>query len=90
MPNTDNVYKKEKDKERVVNISCLVMCAAILVFSSYFLSKIFYIDGVASPMTTHSIVLAATCLFGIVSSTLYLLYLILIMIMSMTPPTKPN
>lgn len=90
MPNTDNVYKKEKDKERVVNISCLVMCAAILVFSSYFLSKIFYIDGVAPPMTPHLIALVATCLFGMVSSILYSLYLVLIMILSPTVPNKSN
>lgn len=90
MPNTDNVYKKEKDSEKIINISCLIMCAAILVFSSYFLSKIFYIDGVAPPMTPHLITLVAICLWGMVSSILYSSYLVLIMIMSTTPPIKPN
>lgn len=76
--------------ENVINISCLVMCAAILVFSSYFLSKIFYIDGVAPPMTPHLITLVATCLCGMVFSIIYSLYLILIMILSITSPIKPN
>lgn len=90
MPKSNDTYQKEKDREKVINISCLIMCAAILAFSSYFLSKIFYIDGVAPPMTPHLIMLVATCLFGMVSSTLYSLYLVLIMIMSIHFPTKPN
>lgn len=90
MPKKNDVYQKEKDREKVINISCLVMCAAILVFSSYFLSRILYIDGVAPPMTPHLITLVATCLFGMVSSTLYSLYLVFIIIMSIHFPTKPN